>query len=467
MTALLDISIADAGRLFRARKLSPVELVKCKLDQIQAVDPHYNAFLEVTAEIALSEARQAEADILAGRLRGPMHGIPFGVKDIIDVVGLRTTAQSRIFADNVATRDAAVVQRLRAGGAVLIGKLTLDEFAAGGPVFDQVRPPARNPWNRDLHVGGSSSGSAVAVKTGMVPAAIGTDTGGSIRNPSTCAGIVGLKPTYGVVGRSGVFPVSFSMDHVGPMTRTVEDNAILFEAIVGKDAADPTSVAHPNRDCLRGMRRSLAGRRIGALEHFYTEDSEARPEMRAAMDVAIRVLRDLGASVTPVRLSPLQKWFDCGQTILECESYAIHENWLRERPGDYSSLARAKLSRGAFASAAQYIKALQARSILCAEFAALMREFDALITLSGFELPCPFDSPDLPRVFERQARMPFNVTGTPAIAVPTGFTGDGLPLAMQIAGPAFGEAIVYNVAWAFCEATGWTNRFPPEVQALL
>lgn len=467
MKSLDDISIAEAGKLFRAHKLSPVELIDYKLSQIQIIDPHYNAFLSVTRDIALKEAKQAEAEIFNGRIRGPMHGIPFGLKDNINVEGLTTTAQSRIFADNVSTHDASIVQRLRAAGAILLGKLTLDEFAAGGPVFDQAWPPARNPWNRMLHVGGSSSGCAVAVKTGMIPAAIGTDTGGSIRNPSTCAGIVGLKPTYGVVGRSGVFPVSFSMDHVGPMTRTVEDNAIVFEAIVGKDPADPTSVDHPNCDCLRGIHNGIKDIRIGVLDHFYTEDIEARSEMRDAIKAAIGVLEELGAKVQPARLSPLQKWFDCGQTIIECESYAIHENWLRERPEDYSSLARSKISRGAFYSAAEYIKAVQARSVLCAEFATVMRNFDVVVTLSGFELPCAFDSPDLPRVFERQARMPFNVTGTPAIAVPTGFTNDGLPLGMQIAGPAFGESIIYKVAWAYCEAAGWTERFPPEVKALI
>jgi len=461
MTTLDYLTIADAARAIRSRRLSPRDLTRHVLARIEALDPHYNAFLAVTADDALAQAAVAEAEIAAGHYRGPMHGIPYGLKDLIDVAGLATTCHSRILAGNIATADASVVTRLRDAGAILIGKLALHEFGSGGPTFDLPWPPARNPWNRDLHPGGSSSGAAAAVATGMLPAAIGSDTGGSVRNPATCCGIVGMKPTYGAISRRGVFPLAFSLDHLGPMTRTVEDNAILYQAIAGHDARDPTSRDVPVADCTATLRDGVKGLRIGVIEHFYTTDAEADAEMKTGIDRAIGELTKLGAQVRTVRLPPLAQWAACGRAIIQAESYVVHEAWLKQRAQDYCEISRRKLLAGAFIRAEEYIKALQARTQLSAAFDDLMRDYDAVITLSGLELPCRLDdAKTIARTYERHVRMPFNITGTPAIAVPTGFSRAGVPVGMQIAGKAFDEPMVYRIAHAYCEAAGWADRRP-------
>jgi len=399
---------------------------------------------------------------MRGNWRGPMHGVPYAAKDIFDVDGMATTCHSKLRIDHRARGDASAIMRLRDAGAVLLGKLALHEFATGGPTLELPWPAARNPWNLDLHPGGSSSGSAVAVAIGMAPGALGTDTGGSVRNPATCCGVVGMKPTYGTVSRAGVFPLAFSLDHVGPLTRTVEDNAILLQAMAGHDTADPASARRPPADFAAEIDAGVKGLKIGLIAHFYTEDMIAASEQAAAIAHAADALRRLGAEVRPIRLSPLQRWTECGRTIQMCESYAVHERDLRERPQDYAEITRRKLLPGAFIPAADYIKAQQLRTVLCAEFAQAMRGLDAAITLSSLDMPCRIDDADtIAKTYERQCRMPFNVTGTPAIAVPTGFTSAGMPTAMQIVSRAFAEPRVYRVAHAYCEATGFCDRHPP------
>jgi aspartyl-tRNA(Asn)/glutamyl-tRNA(Gln) amidotransferase subunit A len=461
MSDLDFFTIADAAKLLQSRKLSPVELTKHALSRIEKLDPTYNAFIEVTAEDALAQAVAAEAEIAEGHYRGPMHGIPYGLKDLIDVAGVRTSCHSKILADNVAAKDAHVVTRLREAGAILMGKMALHEFGTGGPTTELPWPPARNPWNKKLHPGGSSSGPAAAVAAGMIPAALGSDTGGSIRNPATCCGIVGMKPTYGLVSRSGAVPLAFSLDHLGPLTRTVEDNAIVHESIAGYDPTDISSRNVLPKNCVTGLRNGIKGLRIGVIEHFYTTDAAANDELKGGIDAAIVLMRELGADMRPVKLSPLPTWAACGRTIIQAESYVVHEAWLKQRPQDYCEISRRKLLTGAFIRAEEYIKALQARTMLCAEFDALMHDYDAVITLSGLELPCELDDPDtIAKTYERHARMPFNITGTPAIAVPTGFSREGIPLGMQICGKAFDEPMVYRVAHAYCEAAGWATHRP-------
>ncbi len=324
MTDIAWLGVAEGSELLRTKKLSPVEWTRALLDRIAALDPHYNAFLVVTADTALAEAKKAEAEIAKGQWRGPMHGVPYGAKDIFDVVDLPTTCHSKIRINHRANSDAFVIRKLREAGAILLGKLALHEFATGGPAFDLPWPPARNPWNRDLHPGGSSSGSGTALAAGMAPAALGTDTGGSVRNPATCCGIVGMKPTYGAVSLNGVFPLTHSLDHVGPMTRTVEDNAILFHAIAGHDPDDPTSAKRETADCLKDLKAGLKGLRIGVIEHFYKEDAEADPDQVRAIEQAVATLQKLGASVKTIRVSPLPLLTDCNSTIHQAESYAIH-----------------------------------------------------------------------------------------------------------------------------------------------
>jgi aspartyl-tRNA(Asn)/glutamyl-tRNA(Gln) amidotransferase subunit A len=462
MTDLAWLTVAEGAALLRAKKLSPVEWTKALLDRIAVIDKHYNAFLLVTADKALAQAKAAEAEIARGQYRGPMHGVPYAAKDIVDIEGMATTCHSKIRMNHKAASDAFVVKKLRDAGAVLLGKVALHEFATGGPAFDLPWPPARNPWNRELHPGGSSSGSGAALAAGMAPAALGTDTGGSVRNPATCCGIVGMKPTYGAVSLSGVFPLTYSLDHVGPMTRTVEDNAILFHAIAGHDPDDPTTSARATPDCLSDLKAGLKGLRIGVIEHFYKVDAEAVPDQVRGIEQAIAVLQQLGASVKSIRVSPLPLWTDCNRTIHTSEAYAIHEKDIQERPEDFSALTRNRVLPGAFVSAAKYIRAQQLRAALCREMADAMRDLDAVVTLSSLCMPCRIDDPAaVAKTYDQQARLVFNVTGTPAISVPTGFTKDGIPLAMQIAGRSFGEPMVYRIAQAYEAATGFTARRPP------
>ena len=462
MTEITSLTLAQAAQLIRKRELSPVDFTEALLARIAALDPIYHAFIAVTADIARAEAKTAEAEIARGGWRGPMHGMPYALKDIFDVAGLPTTCHSKLRMNHRATTDATVVRRLREAGAVLLGKLSLHEFANGGPTLELPWPAARNPWNIDLHPGGSSSGCGTAAALGLAPATLGTDTGGSVRNPATCCGVIGMKPTYGAVSRTGVFPLAFSLDHVGPITRNVEDNAILFQAIAGHDPADPGSVPHTHADCLAGLKQGVKGLRIGVIAHFYEEDMAADPQIVAGITGAIDVLRRLGADVRPVRLSPLARWTDCGRTIHFAEAYAVHERDLQQRPEDYAEATRRKLLPGAFIPASDYVKAQQLRAALCREFAEAMKAFDAVITLSSLDLPCRLDDQEtIGKTYERQCRMPFNVTGTPAISVPTGFTAAGLPLAMQIVARAFAEPMVYRIAQAYCDATRFGERRPP------
>jgi aspartyl-tRNA(Asn)/glutamyl-tRNA(Gln) amidotransferase subunit A len=461
MTDLAWLTIAEASELLRARKLSPVEYTRGLLERIERHDHGVNAFLRLTPDIALDDARRAEAEIAQGNWRGPLHGVPYGLKDIVDYTGLPTTAHSKVLESNVAASDSAVTQKLRAAGGVFMGKLSTHEFAIGGPSFDLPWPPARNPWNRDHFTGGSSSGSGAATAAGFLPAAIGTDTGGSVRNPASLCGVVGMKPTYGVVSRRGVMPLAYSLDHIGPLTRTVHDNALMLDLIAGHDPPDPGSANRATGGYTAGLGRGVKGLRIGVIRHFYTRDMVADSEMAASIEAAADVLASLGAEVREVETAPLSTFAACNRTILLSEAFAIHEPWLRERPGDYGALARERLMGGAFVRAADYINATRVRRQLTDSFHALFDEIDVAITASSMDPACRIDDPEaVEYTYGRQARGPFNVTGSPAISVPTGFNTSGLPLGMQIVGKPFTEALIYRVAHAYEQATGWTDRHP-------
>jgi aspartyl-tRNA(Asn)/glutamyl-tRNA(Gln) amidotransferase subunit A len=461
MSELAWLTVADAARLLRERKLSPVEYVSALIERVEKHDSKFNAFLRFTPEIALEDARRCEAEIMRGGWRGVFHGVPYALKDIVDYAGLPTTAHSKILQDNVAASDAAVTQKLRAAGAVFMGKLSTHEFAIGGPSFDLPWPPARNPWNRDHFCGGSSSGSGAAVSAGFVPAAVGTDTGGSVRNPASMCGIAGMKPTYGLVSRRGVFPLSFSLDHVGPLTRTVHDNALMLEAIAGHDALDPGTAAHVGRGIASQIGRGLEGVRVGVIRHFYTRDIEAHPEVTSAIDAAVHALAQLGAQVREIETFPLVEFLAVNRTIMTSEAFAIHEKWMRERPEDYGALARERIMAGAFTRAADYVNATRLRRRMTDRFHALFDDLDVAITASSMDPPCRIDDPKAVEfTYARQARAPFNVTGGPALSVPVGFTKSNLPLSMQIVGKPFSEAMVYRVADAYERATKWVDRHP-------
>ena len=409
----------------------------------------------------MADARRAEAEIARGEWRGPLHGVPYGLKDIVDYAGLPTTAHSKILADNIAAADSVVTQKLRAAGGVFMGKLSTHEFATGGPCFDLPWPPARNPWNRDHFCGGSSSGSGVATAAGFVPAAIGSDTAGSIRNPATMCGVVGMKGTYGLVSRRGVFPLAYSLDHIGPLTRTVKDNALMLDLIAGHDALDPASADARAGNYMAALGQGAKGLRIGVIRHFYTRDLEGDAEMVASIEAALKVFAGLGASVKEIETAPLGEYAACNRAILSAEAYAIHEKWLQERPEDYARLTRERILAGAFVSAADYINALRVRGKLTRAFHALFSDIDIVITASALDPACRIDDPaEIDRTYARQARSPFNVTGSPALSIPTGFSKAGLPLGMQLVGKPFSEALLYRAGHAYERETKWVERHP-------
>jgi aspartyl-tRNA(Asn)/glutamyl-tRNA(Gln) amidotransferase subunit A len=462
VTASHWLSASEASRGFARREFSPVEFLQALLQRIERLDPQLNVFIRLDAEAALAAAKEAEREIAAGRIRGPLHGVPVGIKDIIDVAGLPTTCHSKILIDNVAKADAVVVAKLRQAGAIVLGKLSTHEFATGGPCFDLPFPPARNPWNRDHHPGGSSSGSGSGVCAGLFPLALGTDTGGSVRNPASACGIVGLKPTYGLVSRRGVFPLSFTLDHVGPMTRTVADNALLLDAIAGHDPADPGSVASSARYFGRDLNRGVRGLRIGFVRHFHEIDVPAHPEVTAALEDAARVLQAAGAELRTVKLPSLNEFAAVNRVIMGGEAWSIHAPWLRERPGDYAQLTRQRLMAGAFVSAGDYVGAQRRRLEMIAAVEDVLRDVDLLICGSSLDPASRIDdAAETARTYPRQARTPFNVTGHPALAMMAGLSSGGLPVSVQFAGRYFDEATVLRVAAAFERATDWHKKRPP------
>ncbi len=462
MSALHWLSVAKMAEAIAARELSPVEVMQALLARVEKLDPRLNAFIRLDGDQALAAAQAAETEIMAGRRRGPLHGVPVGIKDIIDVAGLPTTCHSRVLADNMATENAVCVSKLGGAGAIVMGKLSTHEFAIGGPSFDLPWPPARNPWNRDHHPGGSSSGSGSGVAAGLFPMALGTDTGGSVRNPASCCGIVGLKPTYGLVSRRGVFPLSFTLDHVGPLTRTVTDNALMLETIAGHDPLDPGSAPSTPGHYASALERGVKGLRIGFVRHFHEVDTPATPEVTAALQHVARTLQLAGAEVRDIVLPSLGEFGAVNRVILQSEAWSIHSKWLRERPGDYGRYGRRRLMAGAFMSAGDYVLAQRRRREMIAAVEEALREVDILLCASSMDPACRIDdTPEVERTYPRQARTPFNTTGHPALAMMSGLSSGGLPLSVQFVGRYFDEATVFQVARAWEQASGMDRKHPP------
>lgn len=461
--ALSDLhymSIADASRLIARRQLSPVELTRAFLDRIAALDPQLNAYLLVTADHAMAQARAAEAEIMAGNHRGALHGIPFALKDIYCTAGIRTTGHSRTRADYVPDFDATTVTKLYAAGAVLLGKLATHEFAHGGPSFDLPWPPARNPWNREHFTGGSSSGSGAGVAAGLMMGSLGSDTGGSIRNPAGLCGLVGLKPTYGLVSRYGVYTNSFSYDHAGPMTWTVEDCAIMLQAIAGHDPRDPASAQHAVPDYRAALTGSIKGLRIGVLRHLYEEDVAVPPVVKAALEAAYDVLRGLGATIEDARIRPAQDYYDVKITGAESELYAVHAPVLRQRLGDFGEDFLGRSLGALLITGADYVAASRERRVMMAEAEALYAKYDVLLTAGTGPAPRLETWRTINFWQKGSVTTPFNVLAGPALAQCIGFTPDGLPLSMQVIGRPFDDAMVMRVAQAYEAATPWRARRP-------
>jgi aspartyl-tRNA(Asn)/glutamyl-tRNA(Gln) amidotransferase subunit A len=455
------LTIAEAGTLIAKRELSPVELVQSRLARIERLDGKLNSFIRVLSEEALAAARSAEAEMMAGRRRGPLHGIPIGLKDIYETKGVPTTGHSKVLIDHIPRRDAASVRRLTDAGAIVLGKLATHEFAFGGPSFDLPWPPARNPWDISRFTGGSSSGTGAAVAAGLVLGGTGSDTGGSIRGPAAFCGLAGLKPSYGRIGRAGILPLAFSLDHAGPMTWTAEDSAIMLQAMAGHDPADPGSAERPVPDYHAALSGEVKGLRIGLIRHFYETDNPANETTRQGIAAAVKVLEDLGCSVRELRLSPLADWAACGVMIMLTEGYAIHEGTLRERFADYGEAFRDRMALAALITGVDYIQAVRRRRELAAELTSAMADLDLVMTATAPSEAPPIEAVGKFAIFERpMLTMPFNVTGSPAMSVCCGYTTAGLPLAIQLAGKPFDEATVLKLAHAYEKATAWRSIRP-------
>lgn len=455
----LDLSIADCGRAFRDGSLSPVALTEACLARIGALNDAVHGFNTVTAERALEAAACAEAELAAGHDRGPMHGIPYGAKDIIDTAGTLTSCQSRLRPDAVPDTDADLIARLAEAGAVLLGKTATIEFATGGPCEDTLFPPARNPWDLDRVPGGSSSGSGASVAAAMCRMAVGTDTGGSIRGPAALCGVVGIKPTYGRVSRRGVHPLSFTLDNAGPLAATIEDAAIALGAMAGFDPLDPASADEPVPDFTASLASGAGGLRVGFVQGWM---DGADPDVAAALENAVSLLGDLGATVETVALPDEAIYHACGRTILLAECYAIHEHDLITRPELYGRPTRERLMVGAFVRGSDYVEAMRMRRQMAIELNnSVFRRYDVLLTPAALKPAPRFDSlGDDPLSIAGMMTIPFNVTGNPAMTMPCGFSADGLPLSMQIVGRSFDEATMFRLGHAYEKAAGWTARKP-------
>jgi aspartyl-tRNA(Asn)/glutamyl-tRNA(Gln) amidotransferase subunit A len=459
-TALHDLTLAEASALIKARRLSPLEYTQALLARTDSLEPQLDAYITRTSEAAIEGARAADADIARGHWRGPLHGIPFAVKDIYDTAGVLTSGHSRICIDRVPTKDATAVARLRAAGAVLMGKLATHEFAHGGPSFDLPWPPARNPWNTAHFTGGSSSGSGAAVAAGLVPASLGSDTGGSIRGPAGLCGIAGLKPTYGLVSRAGVLPNSYSYDHCGPMARTAEDCALILNAIAGHDPADPACARRTLPDFKADLDAGVKGLRIGVIRHFWEKDLATTPELGAAMDNGIAVFRDLGAMVEDVALRPLSSYSDVKIVAAESELFSLHLPELIARPQQFGQDFRARSLAACLFTAEDYVRASRERRAILGEMRPLYRRFDLFVTANTSAAP-RLDGHDILSFWTRpNLTSPFNCTGGPALAVLCGFGRERLPLSLQIAGRPFDDARVLRAGHAFERSIGLYKHRP-------
>ena len=464
---LCYLSIAEAAAMIADRRLSPVELTRAVLARTEALNPRVNAYITVTAEEAMGQAREAEAAVMAGGHLGPLHGIPLGLKDLFDTQGVRTTAGSKVLAEHVPAEDANVVTRLRAAGAVFVGKLNMHEFAYGITNENPHYGPARNPWDLERITGGSSGGSGAATAAGMCAASLGSDTGGSIRIPACFCGIVGLKPTFGRVGRRGVIPLSSSLDHVGPMTRTVEDAAIVLQAIAGHDSGDPGSLDVPVPDYLADLHSGVRGMRVGVMADYVTEPMGAG--VKRAVTAAIETLEGLGAWLRPVDLPFLPYARMVNGSILSAEAAAYHQASMQSAPDDYDPEVLERLTRGRQLLATAYVQALESRRQIREQLLAAMGQVDLIALpmepvvappIGGGRVTLGRRPTDVRGAVTRYTGL-FNLTGFPAISVPCGFTPAGLPMGFQLVAKPLEEATLLRAAHAYEQATGHGKRRPP------
>jgi len=453
-------SILETSRKLRKREISPIELAQDCLSRIEMLNPALNAFITVTRDLAMEQAKHADSEIQRGQWRGTLHGIPIGLKDLIDTAGIRTTAASALYKDRVPSQDAEIVRRLKNAGAVIVGKQNLHEFAYGGSSMISYFGEVHNPWSLGHIAGGSSGGSAAAAAAGLGLAAIGTDTAGSVREPAAQCGVVGIKPTFGRVSARGVIPLSPSLDHVGPIARTVYDAAALLQAIAGFDPEDKNSADRPVPDYVAGLEEKLRPMRIGVPRNFFYEDLDS--EVAAAVEKALDVLRNLGNNMFEVNLS-----VPTDRSLQAAEAFQLHRENIESTPQLYQPATLNRLRSGENISPEQLEAAHREQRALREEIQKAFLQFDFLVT-PAVPIPAPaIDdlkiNPALLRPRElillRNTR-PFNVWGLPAISVPCGFSRSGLPIGLQIAGPAWSEAALLRLAHAYEQATDWHKRTP-------
>ena len=454
-------TIAEAAWLIADKQLSPVELTKACLDRIGRLDGKLNAFITLTADRALADAQAAESRIMGGRARGRLDGIPIAHKDIYGTAGIRTTAHSRQLIDYVPDADAFTVTKLAEAGTIMLGKLSTHEFALGGPSFDLPWPPARNPWNTDHFPAGSSSGTGAAVAAGLILGGTGSDTGGSIRGPSALCGIAGIKPTYGLCSRAGIQPLSYTLDHAGPMAWTVEDCAILLQAMAGHDPADPASADRAVPDYTADLRHGVQGLRIGVVHHFHQVDNKVSSAVQAGIDDAVSVWRAQGAEIVDVSLPSLREYQAVCWVIMIVEAYALHEKWMRTSFNDYGELFRDRVALGGLIPAADYVQALRRRRELLAATFAATKDIDAVVTAGApAEAPRIDAVPKWGNLEKPSFTNPFNVTGWPALCVCSGFGEGGLPVSVQIASKPFTEPTLFRIGHAYESARTWRKNRP-------
>ena len=461
---LSSLSLASTSTAIAERQLSPVEVVEACLTRISSLDPLLRSYITVLAERAVASARQAESEILRGNYRGALHGIPLAVKDNIQTAGTPTTCGSRLLAHWVPSEDATVIRRLADAGAILLGKLNMHEFAFR--VVHPDYPPPRNPWNLERSCAGSSSGSAAAVAATLCLGSLGTDTGGSIRIPAAYCGVVGFKPTYGLVSRAGVIPLSWTLDHVGPLAKRVEDAAIMLDAVAGPDPTDPGSVTGPTRAFRKGLARSLRSIRVGILPQLLrnTVAREVQQGVRAAADV----LRDAGMTIQELELPGLDDAPAVQRTIIFAEAAAYHQKSLLAQPADYSQPLREQLALGLALPATQYLQAQRLRRLITGQFLRAFRSVDLLVCPAAPVEATPLGQQSVVIDGETlkditvltRLTNPFNVTGLPAITVPCGFSQNDLPLGVQLIGRPFEDDLVLAAAHTYEQSTPWHRRTP-------
>ena len=459
--------IAELGQLYSSGALSPVQVVQQLLDRIERIDPALNSFVTVTAEQAIAHAKRADAEIRAGRKRGPLHGIPYAAKDLLETRGIPTTIGSRLMAGNVPDRDAAVIERLGEAGAILIGKTGLHEWAYGITSTNPHFGPVRNPWDTDRIPGGSSGGSAAAQAAGLCVFSLGSDTGGSIRIPAALCGVAGLKPTFGRISRRGAFPLGHTLDTLGHFATSVEDAALVYSAVAGRDPMDPVSSGRPVGTLPTHPDQGLDGSVIGVPSSFYFEN--LHPDVEAATRAALRVFEELGAEVREVRVPDIRIANSLHRLILLAEASSVHRRRLASHREHFGDDVRALLDQGSLVLAADYLDAQRARRIFCREFDDALRQVDALLApavpvpaarIGAIEVDVNGRLENVRLATTRNVRA-LNLTGLPVVSVPCGFHGDGLPIGLQIVGGKYDEERILSIGRAYEHVAGWSRRMPP------